>query len=112
MGKVLDIDHEFEQYFHELEAFALRSERFDQDLDLISDLPKPQRLEFMQAWLHAAFCEGAKRMAEDMLAALGDYACAVSGTEQDPKYKTEQCFDIAQENLESYVNQVFLDKTR
>lgn len=59
----IDIEQRFNQYFNELESFALRSERFYHDY-YSSDSKNP---EIMVQWLRAAFIEGARVMAEHTL---------------------------------------------
>lgn len=48
-----DLDQKFEEYFHELEGFGLRSERFYDDVRTADP-------EIMTRWLRAAFEQGAK----------------------------------------------------
>lgn len=63
MSTQLDLEEAFQAYFHEREGFALRSERFYQD---ISDRQsKADLAKAMTTWLQAAFYAGAKALAED-----------------------------------------------
>lgn len=60
---IINIERRFNQYFNELELYALRSERFYHDY-YSSDSKNP---EIMVQWLKAAFIEGARVMAEHTL---------------------------------------------
>lgn len=102
MGKQVDLDELFNQYFNQLESFGLRSERFYQDYYH----SKGTDPDLMTKWLRAAFQEGARAMAQDTLATLGDYATACSGIDEQ-NYTATGAFDAAQENLESYYSDVF-----
>jgi hypothetical protein len=67
----IDLEQRFNQYFNELESYALRSERFYHDY-YHSDGSNP---EIMVRWLRAAFVEGARVMAEhtvDVVSTVND----------------------------------------
>lgn len=100
MSKVLNLQEKFQEYLHQLEAGAvhLRYERF-------ADAVSTGDLEQMKTWLEAAFREGAKVMAEDTVATLGDYATAVAGLPGD--YTLVQVYDLAAANLTPYYAQIF-----
>lgn len=53
MNNRIDLDQQFEEYFHEPEGFSLRSERFYDDV-------KHADPDMMTLWLKAAFEQGAK----------------------------------------------------
>lgn len=52
MSDPIELDQKFEEYFHQLEGFGLRSERFYDDV-------KAADPEMMTRWLRAAFTAGA-----------------------------------------------------
>lgn len=95
-----DLSKKFESYFHEIEAFGLRSERFMASLDSFSS--KEALAESMKAWMEAAFVEGAKAMAQDILDTLLDYGTATSGLTEPQRNPTE-CYDAAHAALLHYL---------
>lgn len=103
MGTRCDLDEKFDEYFHELEGFSLRCERFFSDID--ADLPPAKKAERLRQWLRAAFIEGARVMAQDTLDTLGDYGTAVAGIDE-VVYNRSQAYDAAQESLHVYFTQV------
>ena len=94
--KNIDLKEKFQQYFHELEGFGLRSERFYADM---------QDAEAMTKWLEAAFVQGARTMAQDTVDTLRDYATAVAGID-DVWYTREKAFDASADNLMTYYTQI------
>lgn len=103
MGKVIDLKESFNEYFHELEGFCMRSERFHESLDAFTS--KEALAASMRLWLEAAFVQGARAMAQDTLDTLGDYATAVAGIEE-PKYNPSESYDHAFGSLHVYFTQV------
>ena len=99
MGKVIDLDKKFLEYFDELECFGLRSERFYAECEAGM---KPERV---LEWLRAAYQQGCRDMAQDTLDTLGDYACAVSGCKPEV-LGPEEVYDRAHDNLMVYYTQV------
>jgi hypothetical protein len=60
---MVDLKHlyeyeEFERWFHELEGFGLRSERFFAQLDAFDPRDKDLRNQFITNWMMAAFDAG------------------------------------------------------
>lgn len=100
MSKVFNLQEKFQEYLHHLDEDALHvhSERF-------ADAVASGNLEVMKAWMEAAFREGAKAMADDTVATLGDYATAVAGLSGD--YTLVQVYDLAAANLTPYYAQIF-----
>lgn len=100
--KIIDLHVKFQEYFHEPEGFALRSERFYSDIEA-------QRLRedvvLMTKWLEAAFVQGARAMAQDSVDTLRDYGTAVAGI-NEVCYNRTQAFDAAADNLMLYHTQI------
>lgn len=103
MGKVIDLDEQFSTYFHELETYAMRSERFYSDVN--ANIPALDKSLLMLKWLQAAFNQGARVMAQDTLDTLDDYGTAVAGIDE-VVYNRSQAFDAARANLFPYFTQV------
>lgn len=100
MGKNIDLEAKFKEYFDEQEGYALRSERFYAEFE--SGIMREKRI---LQWMEAAYIAGARAMAQDTLDTLGDYACAVSGL--DPELiKPEEVYDRAHSNLMVYYTKV------
>lgn len=103
MGKQIDLDEKFNEYFHELEGYALRSERFYDSLDQFSD--KAALAASMKLWLEAAFKEGARVMAQESVDALRDWATAFAGIDE-VCYNRTQALDTAAESLMVYYTKI------
>ena len=101
----IDLKKEFEEYFHELEGFGLRSERFYADIE--SQRHK-EDYEVMTEWLEAAFIQGARSMAQDTVDTLRDYGTAVAGV-NDVCVTQSKAFDISADNLMTYYTQILSD---
>jgi hypothetical protein len=102
----IDLKKEFEEYFHELEGFTLRSERFYNSFSAIPN--KTALATSMKLWLEAAFIQGARSMAQDTVDTLRDYGTAVAGV--NGVYVTQsKAFDIAADNLMTYYTQILSD---
>ena len=100
MGKNIDLKAKFQEYFNQLEGYGLRSERFYEEFE--SGIMREKRII---EWLEVAYLRGARDMAQDTLATLGDYACAVSGLEAK-MIKPEEVYDCAHDNLMVYYTKV------
>lgn len=103
MGKPIDLAAKFKEYFHELEGYAFRSERFHEEFE--SGMMRERRI---LEWMRAAYMQGARDMAQDTIETLGDYATALAGI-KDFVYNGEQAYDAAAENLGVYYKQVLKD---
>lgn len=103
MGKVVDLKEKFDEYFHELEGYCLRSERFYETLDAFTS--KEALAASMRLWLEAAFIQGARAMAQDTLDTLLDYGTAVAGIDE-PKRTPTESYDAAHASLHVYFTQV------
>jgi hypothetical protein len=101
MPKVIDLDVAFDNYFNQVEGFALRGERFLDDAAVANP-------SVMIEWLKAAYKAGAHTMARDTYATLLDYGTAVAGLDAEPMTPTES-FDSSAENLKSYYVDLFED---
>lgn len=106
MGKVIDLQEKFNEYFYEIEAYSLRAERFYDSLDQFSN--KQALAASMRLWLEAAFIQGARAMAQDTLDTLGDYATAVAGIDE-VCYNREQAYDAAHGSLMVYYTKILDD---
>ena len=106
MMKNIDLKEKFQQYFHEPEGFALRSERFYDSLD--AGGMQPALAASMKLWLEAAFIQGARAMAQDTVDTLRDYATSVAGIDE-ACYNSTQAFDVSADNLMTYYTQVLQD---
>lgn len=106
MGKAVDLKEKFKEYFHELEGYGLRSERF---YDLLNTCASKEVLAASMAqWLEAAFIRGARVMAQDTLHTLDDYGTAVAGVAAPLRNPTD-CYDAARDSLMVYFTQVLQD---
>ena len=88
--------------------YSFRSERLYDDLTFIVHNPNCtsiKRMEMMTQWLKAAYLQGARDMAQDTLATLGDYATFLAGIDE-VVYTREQAFDAAADNLMVYYTKV------
>ena len=103
--KNINLKEKFQQYFHEQEGFASRSERFYDSLDAFSK--KERFYDSMELWLEAAFIQGAKTIAQDTVDTLRDYATSVAGGQV--YYTSEQAFDDSADNLTTYYTQILQD---
>jgi hypothetical protein len=104
----MNLEKEFDKFFHEIENYCLRSERFYDDVMVIRNSkrePLTHYNEIMEAWLQAAFNAGAKAMAEDTLGTLRDFGNAVAGI--DKTRNLTEGFDAAADNLVIYYNSIF-----
>jgi hypothetical protein len=106
MGTNINLKQEFRNYFDGLEGFALRSERFYDEFE--SGVMREKRI---LEWLEAAYIAGARKMAQDTLDTLGDYACALSGLKPE-LIKPEEIYDRAHSNLMVYYTKVLDDAER
>jgi len=100
----MNLEKEFDKFFHEVENYCLRSERFYDDLMLIRNSkrePLSHYSDMMEAWLQAAFNAGAKSMADDTLGTLRDFEAAMT------KLKNTEGYDTAAESLSIYYNSIF-----
>lgn len=102
MGKPINLDREFIRWFFE---------------DAYPDVGK-NRATFMQItngdqrdyWMRQAYMAGCRKMAQDLLDTLADYATACEGL--DPEMITPaEIFDRARENLFVYATSV-LDEAK
>ena len=100
MGKNIDLQEKFLEYFNEQEGYALRSERFYEEFE--SGMMREKRII---EWIKAAYLQGARDMAQDTVETLGDYACAVSGCKPEV-IKPEEVYDRAQNSLMVYYTKV------
>jgi len=101
--KNIDLKAKFQDYFHEQEGGALRSERFYDEFQC--GILREKRILM---WMEAAFIQGARTMAQDTVDTLGDYATSVAGIE-DECLTIEQAFDAAKANLMTYYTQILQD---
>lgn len=103
MSQIIDLDKRFDDWFNELEAFGLRSERFFDSLDQFKSKEGLQANLIL--WLKAAYLHGVRVAAEDSVEALLDYATACAGLE--PKFSTlEEAYDHSAEELNAYWSNV------
>ncbi len=102
----IDLKKEFEEYFHELEGFTLRSERFYNSFSEFSN--KTALATSMKLWLEAAFIQGARSMSQDTVDTLRDYGTACAGIDY-PHFTQSKAFDIAADNLMTYYTQILAD---
>lgn len=100
MGQNIDLNAKFQEYFNEVEGYALRSERFYAEFE--SGIMREKRI---LQWMEAAYIAGARKMAQDTLDTLNDYACAVSGCKPEV-IKPEEVYDRAHSNLMFYYTQI------
>lgn len=102
----INLKIKFQEYFHEQEAFGLRSERFAEDYNnrlWYEDSQK--KFDVMAEWLEASFLEGARVMALDTVETLDVYSDLVAGIDETHYNKT-QAFDYAKDNLMMYYTQI------
>ena len=98
----IDLKQAFNDYFHEMEGFSTRSERF---YDVLEACPISRRQALAKGWLEAAFIAGTRAMANDTIEALGDYATSTSGI-NEVKYNISEAYDIASADLRAYYKKV------
>ena len=101
-NKNIDLDEAFKDYFHGLEGFSIRSERYYDDCEISDD---QNRHRIMTLWAKELFIAGARAMANDTIEALGDYATATSGI-NEVKYNVSEAYDIAAVDLQAYYDKV------
>lgn len=101
MGTKIKLLEEFDKWFNEVERYALRSERFHDDI-------KRNNGEIAVKWLKAAFIQGSRVMAQDTLNTLGDYSADVAGI-SDICYNRSEAFDSSHKNLMTYYTQILQD---
>lgn len=103
MSQIIDLDKRFDDWFNELEAFGLRSERFFDSLDQFKS--KESLQANLIIWLKAAYLHGVRVAAQDSVETLYDYATACAGLE--PKLSTpEEDYDRSAEALNAYWSNV------
>ena len=93
-NKMLDLEKSYEEWFCFDDYGSFGSSRA---MYITESRPEP--------FVRAAYMEGARRMAQDILNTLGDYATALSGIEGSMVTPSE-VFDRARENLEPYLQEV------
>lgn len=101
----IDLDREFIKWFYEEQYPELGSNRAQ-----AQSMGMTASIDVRDYWQREAYKAGARKMAQDILDTLADYACAVEGLEPE---LLEPCevFDRARENLFVYVTKV-LDNAR
>lgn len=102
MNKNINLDREFIVWFYDEQYPDLGSNR-SMVMDSFGSLPNG--VLWKDYWMRQAYKAGARKMAQDLLDTLADYACAVEGL--DPEL-LEPCevYDRARENLFAYVTEV------
>ena len=101
MGACIKLNDEFAKYFHENEGFALRSERFYNDM--INADPA-----VLVKWIKAAYMAGARRAAQDAVDTLYDYGAALAGIDT-VKYTPSDAYDTAADDLMVYFTKALDD---
>jgi hypothetical protein len=101
----MNIDKKFGEYIREQEGFHTRLDRLYEEFES-GQMREGRIIE----WMHAAYRQGARDMAQDTVDTLGDYACAVAGL-PEVVYTYEAAFDSAKANLMTYYTQV-LDESK
>lgn len=96
MGKAINLEREFIKWFYEEPYPEVGSNRCQYQANNSSI-----NVDARDYWMRLAYKAGARRMAQDMLDTLADYACACEGL--DPEQMTpSEAFDRARENLFVY----------
>lgn len=103
MNKIMDLNEKFDNYFHELEGFGMRSERFYAEFQGNSNLAIS-----MHQWLKSAYMQGCRDMAQDTVYTLLTYGTAVAGLDE-VCYNSTQAYDTAAESLTEYYKQIIKD---
>ena len=98
MGKVTDFNEKFEEYFHELEGFGLRSERFFEDMENSKDSG------IFIDWLKAAYWSGVRDAAKDAVETLDDYGTALAGCIGEKTL--EESYTDAAKSLAEYFEEI------
>ncbi len=97
MGKPINLDREFIKWFYEDEYPEQGSNRAQAQAHGMS----LTRIDVRDYWMRQAYKAGARKMAQDLLDTLADYATACEGL--DPELMTpSETFDRARENLFVY----------
>jgi hypothetical protein len=98
MGTPINLEREFIRWFYEEPYPEVGSNRCQYQASGSAAVG----VDVRDYWMRLAYKAGARRMAQDMLDTLADYACACEGLE--PELMTPaQAFDRARENLFVYV---------
>lgn len=100
---MMNIDRDFGKYLHEQEGFATRLER------LYEEAPGMSVGRIIE-WMHVAYQQGARDMAQDTVDTLGDYATALAGI-PEVVHTREAAYDSARDSLMVYYTQV-LDESK
>lgn len=93
----MDLEREWERWYHGQEGWTLRSERFWDDA-------KAGNINTMRDWLRAAWLEGVTRGARESREVLRDWGTAVSGCAPGPDHPRNltEVFDRAADNLDDH----------
>lgn len=104
--KEYDLLKSFDEYFHELEGYGLRSERFYDDMRYAETAHCKNRDQLLKTWLRAAYLRGARQMAEDTDYILGTWGTAMAGIDW-PKRNPTEAYDNTAENLREFYEDIF-----
>ena len=104
--KRVDLDREFNNYFHELESFSTRSERFYDDVEQIAKRSVyDSDTKILESWLRSAFMMGARITAQDSVDTLKNFS-DFSLSNDVKTYNTSQAYEMARESLMVYYTKI------
>ena len=106
MSEIINLEDSFENWFHAVESYELKSERFYRVIN--EHRTREGQAKLIVDWLKAAYMQGAKIAAQDSVDTLRDYSTAMYGV----KYAVpaDLAFDDSANNLQVYWNNIFKDK--
>jgi len=113
--KRIDLNTGFENYFHEIESFATRSERFYDDVDRICNRSKDNiDYKILESWLHSAYLAGARAMAQDSINTLKNLSDEIESysdieTSDIKTYNTTEAFEMVKICLLTYYTKILED---
>ncbi len=102
-SRELNLKEKFNEYFHELESYATRSERFYESLGAFTS--QEALAASMVRWLEAAFIQGARVAAQDAVDTLYQYGTTVAGI-NDKCYTRTEAYDVAAHSLMVYFTKI------
>ena len=104
MSEIINLEDSFENWFHEVESYELKSERFYR----VINEHMTREWQLIVDWLKAAYMQGAKIAAKDSIDTLREYSTAMSGAKH--AVPADLAFDDSANNLQSYWDSVLKDK--
>ena len=107
MSEIINLEDSFENWFHAVESYELKSERFYRVIN--EHRTREGQAKLIVDWLKAAYMQGAKIAAQDSVDTLRDYSISLAGI-GGFTYNPDEAYSACAVSLDCYWQDVFKDK--